>query len=182
MPAIIFLNSCQTRCWRSFSRFSVCRIMNYRSYFIETEDKTVCFSTFCNPFYSLPVYHAIYLEELTAAELTEKIAQLFNISPRQINQIFKQGPTGIHVLVSDEVRSRFFFFLLAAPSKAHRFQPVSTFTLLFTDDSELPGWSLFCIGHNERYPSAALINDDDDLSVSIFNTEPWWTQSSQVYL
>uniref|UniRef100_A0A7N6BIP8 Grh/CP2 DB domain-containing protein n=1 Tax=Anabas testudineus TaxID=64144 RepID=A0A7N6BIP8_ANATE len=48
------------------------------------------------------VYHAIYLEELTAAELTEKIAQLFNISPRQINQIFKQGPTSIHVLVSDE--------------------------------------------------------------------------------
>uniref|UniRef100_G3PA42 Transcription factor CP2 n=2 Tax=Gasterosteus aculeatus aculeatus TaxID=481459 RepID=G3PA42_GASAC len=49
------------------------------------------------------VYHAIYLEELTAAELTEKLAQLFNISPRQINQIFKQGPTGIHVLVSDEM-------------------------------------------------------------------------------
>lgn len=53
---------------------------------------------------SLAVYHAIYLEELTATELIEKIAQLFNISPRQINQIFKQGPTGIHVLVSDEVR------------------------------------------------------------------------------
>lgn len=53
------------------------------------------------------VYHAIYLEELTAAELTEKLAQLFNISPRQISQIFKQGPTGIHVLVSDEVRSCF---------------------------------------------------------------------------
>lgn len=53
------------------------------------------------------VYHAIYLEELTAAELTEKLAQLFNISPRQISQIFKQGPTGIHVLVSDEVRSAF---------------------------------------------------------------------------
>lgn len=29
---------------------------------------------------------------------------------------------------------------------------------------------MFCIGHNERYSSAALINDDD-LSVSIFNTE-----------
>lgn len=57
---------------------------------------------------SLPaVYHAIYLEELTAAELTEKLAQLFNISPRQISQIFKQGPTGIHVLVSDEVRAGF---------------------------------------------------------------------------
>lgn len=56
-------------------------------------------------FLLLAVYHAIYLEDLTATELTEKIAQLFNISPRQINQIFKQGPTGIHVLVSDEVRS-----------------------------------------------------------------------------
>lgn len=57
-----------------------------------------------NPFSSPPaVYHAIYLEELTASELTEKLAQLFNISPRQISQIFKQGPTGIHVLVSDEV-------------------------------------------------------------------------------
>lgn len=51
------------------------------------------------------MYHAIYLEELTAVELTEKLAQLFNISPRQIHRIFKQGPTGIHVLVSDEVRS-----------------------------------------------------------------------------
>ncbi|XP_043939387.1 alpha-globin transcription factor CP2 isoform X2 [Protopterus annectens] len=49
------------------------------------------------------VYHAIYLEELTTIELTEKIAQLFNISPRQISQIYKRGPTGIHVLVSDEM-------------------------------------------------------------------------------
>lgn len=53
--------------------------------------------------YPILVYHAIYLEELTAVELTEKLAQLFSISPRQISQIFKQGPTGIHVLVSDEV-------------------------------------------------------------------------------
>lgn len=56
------------------------------------------------------MYHAIYLEELTATELIEKIAQLFNISPRQINQIFKQGPTGIHVLVSDEVRRPWLLF------------------------------------------------------------------------
>uniref|UniRef100_A0A673WM88 Transcription factor CP2 n=1 Tax=Salmo trutta TaxID=8032 RepID=A0A673WM88_SALTR len=53
------------------------------------------------------LYHAIYLEDLTAVELTEKIAQLFNISPRQISQIFKQGPTGIHVLVSDEMIQNF---------------------------------------------------------------------------
>uniref|UniRef100_A0A8C7MQI8 Transcription factor CP2 n=1 Tax=Oncorhynchus kisutch TaxID=8019 RepID=A0A8C7MQI8_ONCKI len=45
--------------------------------------------------------------DLTAVELTEKIAQLFNISPRQISQIFKQGPTGIHVLVSDEMIQNF---------------------------------------------------------------------------
>ncbi|KAA8591322.1 hypothetical protein FQN60_002265 [Etheostoma spectabile] len=57
------------------------------------------------------VYHAIYLEELTAAELTEKIAQLFNISPRQINQIFKQGPTGIHVLMIQNFQDEVCFVL-----------------------------------------------------------------------
>uniref|UniRef100_G3VCV2 Transcription factor CP2 n=1 Tax=Sarcophilus harrisii TaxID=9305 RepID=G3VCV2_SARHA len=53
------------------------------------------------------VYHAIFLEELTTVELTEKIAQLFSISPCQINQIYKQGPTGIHVLISDEMIQNF---------------------------------------------------------------------------
>nr|XP_048687895.1 transcription factor CP2 isoform X4 [Caretta caretta] len=53
------------------------------------------------------VYHAIYLEELTAVELTEKIAQLFSISARQISHIYKQGPTGIHVLISDEMIQNF---------------------------------------------------------------------------
>ncbi|XP_029814513.1 alpha-globin transcription factor CP2-like, partial [Manacus vitellinus] len=48
------------------------------------------------------VYHALYLEELTAAELSEKLAHLFRVSAHQIQQIHKQGPTGIHVLVSDE--------------------------------------------------------------------------------
>ncbi|XP_007896280.1 upstream-binding protein 1 isoform X3 [Callorhinchus milii] len=49
------------------------------------------------------VYHAIYLEELTAAELTKKIASIFSISPNQISQVYRQGPTGIHVLVSDQM-------------------------------------------------------------------------------
>ncbi|KAM6038760.1 alpha-globin transcription factor CP2 isoform X2 [Calonectris borealis] len=53
------------------------------------------------------VYHAIYLEELTAVELTEKLAQLFSISSQQISQIYKQGPTGIHVLISDEMIQNF---------------------------------------------------------------------------
>ncbi|XP_067843225.1 transcription factor CP2-like protein 1 isoform X2 [Heptranchias perlo] len=53
------------------------------------------------------VYHAIFLEELTAIELTEKIANLYSISPQQINQIYRQGPSGIHVLVSDEMVKNF---------------------------------------------------------------------------
>ncbi|XP_048451395.1 upstream-binding protein 1-like isoform X3 [Rhincodon typus] len=48
------------------------------------------------------VYHAIYLEELTTAELAKKIAAIFSISQNQINQVYRQGPTGIHVLVSDQ--------------------------------------------------------------------------------
>uniref|UniRef100_A0A8C9CV66 Grh/CP2 DB domain-containing protein n=1 Tax=Phocoena sinus TaxID=42100 RepID=A0A8C9CV66_PHOSS len=43
------------------------------------------------------VYHTIYLEELT----------LFSISPCQISQVHKQGPTGIHVLISDEMIQNF---------------------------------------------------------------------------
>ncbi|XP_075465917.1 transcription factor CP2-like protein 1 isoform X3 [Ascaphus truei] len=57
----------------------------------ELGDATVC------------VYHAIFLEELTSLELIEKIANLYTISPQQINQIYRQGPTGIHVVVSTEV-------------------------------------------------------------------------------
>ncbi|KAB0392680.1 hypothetical protein E2I00_019296, partial [Balaenoptera physalus] len=53
------------------------------------------------------VYRAICLEELTAVERTEKIARLFSISPCQISQIYKQGPTGIHVLFSDEMIQNF---------------------------------------------------------------------------
>ncbi|XP_069614723.1 alpha-globin transcription factor CP2 isoform X2 [Ranitomeya imitator] len=53
------------------------------------------------------VYHAIFLEDLTSLELTEKLAQLFNICPHQINQVYKQGPTGIHVLISDEMIQNF---------------------------------------------------------------------------
>uniref|UniRef100_A0A8C9VDR9 Transcription factor CP2-like 1 n=1 Tax=Scleropages formosus TaxID=113540 RepID=A0A8C9VDR9_SCLFO len=52
------------------------------------------------------VYHALYLEDLTTAELTEKIAHLYNISPAQISHVYRQGPTGIHVLVSDKVKEK----------------------------------------------------------------------------
>ncbi|MBN3274960.1 UBIP1 protein, partial [Polyodon spathula] len=58
------------------------------------------------------VYHALYLEEMTATELTRKIASVFNISLNQINQVYRQGPTGIHILVSDQVQSCVFVLLL----------------------------------------------------------------------
>uniref|UniRef100_A0AAY4C730 Grh/CP2 DB domain-containing protein n=1 Tax=Denticeps clupeoides TaxID=299321 RepID=A0AAY4C730_9TELE len=50
------------------------------------------------------VYHAFYLEELTVLKLREKIANLYNIAPQQIHHVYRQGPTGIHVLLSNEVR------------------------------------------------------------------------------
>ncbi|XP_032939093.1 alpha-globin transcription factor CP2 isoform X1 [Catharus ustulatus] len=53
------------------------------------------------------VYHAVYLEELTAAELSQKLALLFRVPALQIQHIYKQGPTGIHVLVSDEMIQNF---------------------------------------------------------------------------
>ena len=49
------------------------------------------------------VYHAIFLEELTTLELIEKIANLYSISPQHIHRVYRQGPTGIHVVVSNEV-------------------------------------------------------------------------------
>lgn len=49
------------------------------------------------------MYHAIFLEELTTLELIEKIANLYSISPQHIHRVYRQGPTGIHVVVSNEV-------------------------------------------------------------------------------
>lgn len=58
--------------------------------------------------FSLVVYHAIYLEEMAASEVTRKLALAFNIPLHQINQVYRQGPTGIHILVSDQVREILF--------------------------------------------------------------------------
>nr|XP_020818770.1 transcription factor CP2-like protein 1 isoform X2 [Phascolarctos cinereus] len=56
---------------------------------------------------NLCVYHAIFLEELTTLELIEKIANLYSISPQHINRVYRQGPTGIHVVVSNEMVQNF---------------------------------------------------------------------------
>ncbi|XP_041505059.1 transcription factor CP2-like protein 1 isoform X2 [Microtus oregoni] len=56
---------------------------------------------------SLFVYHAIFLEELTTLELIEKIASLYSIPPQHIHRVYRQGPTGIHVVVSNEMVQNF---------------------------------------------------------------------------
>ncbi|KAH0627214.1 hypothetical protein JD844_002703 [Phrynosoma platyrhinos] len=53
------------------------------------------------------VYHAIYLEEMAASEVTRKLALVFNIPLHQIIQVYRQGPTGIHILVSDQMVQNF---------------------------------------------------------------------------
>lgn len=49
------------------------------------------------------VYHAVYLENWNVDELLGKLTSLMNIPPQQIHDIFVQGPSGIHILVTDEV-------------------------------------------------------------------------------
>uniref|UniRef100_A0A8C2IYD5 Upstream-binding protein 1 n=1 Tax=Cyprinus carpio TaxID=7962 RepID=A0A8C2IYD5_CYPCA len=52
---------------------------------------------------SIPVYHALYLEEMTACELTRKISSVLALPLSHISQVYKQGPTGIHILLSDQL-------------------------------------------------------------------------------
>ncbi|KAM3836131.1 upstream-binding protein 1-like, partial [Diretmus argenteus] len=49
------------------------------------------------------LYHALYLEELTAAELIRKMACVCSLPLGMINQVYRQGPTGIHILLSDQM-------------------------------------------------------------------------------
>uniref|UniRef100_A0A673I8D9 Upstream-binding protein 1 n=1 Tax=Sinocyclocheilus rhinocerous TaxID=307959 RepID=A0A673I8D9_9TELE len=53
--------------------------------------------------HSKNVYHALYLEEMTACELTRKISSVLALPLSHINQVYKQGPTGIHILLSDQM-------------------------------------------------------------------------------
>uniref|UniRef100_A0A3B3ZCU2 Grh/CP2 DB domain-containing protein n=1 Tax=Periophthalmus magnuspinnatus TaxID=409849 RepID=A0A3B3ZCU2_9GOBI len=52
---------------------------------------------------SLHVYHALYLEELTAAELIRKMAGVCSLPLERIHHVYRQGPTGIHILLSDQM-------------------------------------------------------------------------------
>uniref|UniRef100_A0A8C0JEV3 Grh/CP2 DB domain-containing protein n=1 Tax=Chelonoidis abingdonii TaxID=106734 RepID=A0A8C0JEV3_CHEAB len=61
----------------------------------------------------------VYLEELTATELTSKLAELLSLPANQIQQVSKQGPTGIHILISDLVRGDPVWETLQAPEGYH---------------------------------------------------------------
>lgn len=63
---------------------------------------SLCYILCCS-YFSI-VYHALSLEHLTLFELTEKIAGLYSVPVQQICHVYRQGPMGIYVLVSDEVR------------------------------------------------------------------------------
>lgn len=52
-------------------------------------------------------YYAMYLEALTLVELRKKLALKCSLSVEQIVGIYRQGPTGIYVLVDDEVVRNF---------------------------------------------------------------------------
>ncbi|OBS82163.1 hypothetical protein A6R68_23847 [Neotoma lepida] len=53
------------------------------------------------------IYHAIYLEEMVASEVAQKLASVFNTPFHQINQVYRQGATGIHIVVSDQMVQNF---------------------------------------------------------------------------
>ncbi|XP_074080147.1 transcription factor CP2-like protein 1 isoform X2 [Macrotis lagotis] len=48
-------------------------------------------------------YQQVYLDELSTTELTGKLAELLSLPANQIHRLFRRGPTGIHVLISDLV-------------------------------------------------------------------------------
>uniref|UniRef100_A0A8C6T8S6 Transcription factor CP2-like 1 n=1 Tax=Neogobius melanostomus TaxID=47308 RepID=A0A8C6T8S6_9GOBI len=47
-------------------------------------------------------YNALYLEDRTLLDLTDKLALLYNIAPQRIVHVYKQKSAGIHVLATDE--------------------------------------------------------------------------------
>ncbi|RUS75951.1 hypothetical protein EGW08_016297 [Elysia chlorotica] len=49
------------------------------------------------------IYHAVYMDNLTLEEFKVKLSSLFGIHTQQIGDIYMQGPSQIHILLTDEV-------------------------------------------------------------------------------
>eukprot|EP00106_Octopus_bimaculoides_P021947 XP_014789389.1 PREDICTED: transcription factor CP2-like [Octopus bimaculoides] len=60
------------------------------------------------------VYHAVFLDNLTSREIKQKLADLFTLEFHKISEILWQGPSGIHIVLNDEVNILNFYrdFLL----------------------------------------------------------------------
>jgi len=56
----------------------------------------------------MSVYHALYLDNLTEYHLREKLACLYDVLPTQILELYLQGPSSIHILVTDHVSALHF--------------------------------------------------------------------------
>jgi len=52
-------------------------------------------------------YHAMFLEQLTVEDLKKKLAKKCCIEENKIAAILKQGPTGIHIHIDDDVVRNF---------------------------------------------------------------------------
>uniref|UniRef100_A0A8D0BHM6 Grh/CP2 DB domain-containing protein n=1 Tax=Salvator merianae TaxID=96440 RepID=A0A8D0BHM6_SALMN len=97
-------NALKARCVRPRLILYVCRELETNGN--NVTPNILCFKRFNSTFpFSLPkaMYQELYLEELTAAELTNKLAELLSLPVNQIQQVSRQGPTGIHILVSDQM-------------------------------------------------------------------------------
>ncbi|BFZ06421.1 hypothetical protein BsWGS_09463 [Bradybaena similaris] len=49
------------------------------------------------------IYHAVYMDTLALEEFKIKLSSLFGIQTQQIGDIYMQGPSQIHILLTDEV-------------------------------------------------------------------------------
>jgi len=49
------------------------------------------------------IYHAVYMDSLSLEEFKVKLSSLFGITTQQIGDIYMQGPSQIHILLTDEV-------------------------------------------------------------------------------
>ena len=65
------------------------------------------------------VYMAVYLDSLTHTDLCEKIASLFSIETSQVIEMFVQGPSGIHILITDDVRPELLYIYMCVRSGGH---------------------------------------------------------------
>ncbi|GFS09956.1 transcription factor CP2-like protein 1 [Elysia marginata] len=61
------------------------------------------FSNYVRVFQNFSVYHAVYMDNLTLEEFKVKLSSLFGIHTQQIGDIYMQGPSQIHILLTDEV-------------------------------------------------------------------------------